>query len=91
MTREQYWRAQMRRIAVLLAIWGAVAFGLAIFGAPSLNAVSLGGIPLGFWWAQQGSIFVFVLLILAYAILSDRADRRAGLDEEAEPPPADAH
>ena len=91
MTREQYWRAQMRRIAVLLAIWAVVAFGLSIFGAPALNAVSLGGVPLGFWWAQQGSIFVFVLLILAYAILSDRADRAAGLTEADEPPPSDAH
>lgn len=91
MTREQYWRAQVRRIAVLLVIWAVVAFGLSIFGAPALNEWSLGGIPLGFWWAQQGSIFVFVLLILAYALLSDRADRVAGLTEAAEPPPSAAH
>jgi putative solute:sodium symporter small subunit len=54
---------------------------MSIFGAPALNAFSFGGIPFGFWMAQQGSIFVFVALILIYAVLSDRADRAAGLDE----------
>ena len=83
MTKEQYWRAQIRRIAILLAVWAVVAFGLAIFGAPALNKVSLGGVPLGFWMAQQGALFVFVALIWIYARASDRADREAGLDETA--------
>ena len=81
MTKEQYWRGQLRRIAVLLAVWAFVSFVLSIWLAPALNGVSLGGVPLGFWMAQQGSIFVFVVLILVYAVLSDRADRAAGLDE----------
>lgn len=88
MSRDAYWRGQLRRIVVLLAIWAAVAFGLSIALAPALNQVMLGGIPLGFWWAQQGSILVFIVLILVYAILSDRADRAAGLDEEDVPPPS---
>ena len=82
MTKEAYWRGQLRRIALLLAVWAFVAFGLGIFAAPALNAYSLGGVPLGFWIAQQGSIYVFVVLILVYAVTSDRADRAAGLDED---------
>ena len=81
MTREQYWRAQIRRIATLLAVWAVVAFSLSIFGAEALNRISFGGVPLGFWMAQQGSIFVFVALIWIYACASDRADEAAGLAE----------
>ena len=80
-TKEDYWRGQKRRIAWLLAVWAVVGFGLAIVGAPALNEVSFGGVPLGFWIAQQGAIFVFVALIWIYAWTSDRADRAAGLEE----------
>ena len=83
-TKEDYWRGQKRRIAWLLAVWAVVGFGLAIFGAPLLNEVSLGGVPLGFWIAQQGAIFVFVALVWLFAWTSDRADRAAGLDETPE-------
>ena len=81
MTKEQYWRDQIRRILVLLAVWAFVAFGMAIFGAPYLNRFSFGGIPFGFWMAQQGALFVFVALIWVYARSSDKADREAGLEE----------
>ncbi len=83
MTKHDYWRSQLRRIAMLLAVWAVVAFGLSIVLAPVLNRVSFGGVPLGFWMAQQGSLFVFVVLIWLYARASDRADRAAGLDETA--------
>jgi len=83
-TKEAYWRGQKRRIAILLTVWAVVGFGLAIFAAPALNEISLGGVPLGFWMAQQGAIFVFVALIGVYAWTSDRADRAAGLDETPE-------
>ena len=83
-TKEAYWRGQKRRILILLAVWAVVGFGLAIFGAPLLNQISFGGIPLGFWMAQQGAIFVFVALVWIYAWTSDRADRAAGLDETAD-------
>ena len=83
-TEEAYWRGQKRRIAILLGVWAVVGFGLAIVGAPALNAVSFGGVPLGFWIAQQGAIFVFVALVWIYAWTSDRADRAAGLDETPE-------
>ena len=80
-SRHWYWRRQLRRIVLLLLVWAVVAFGLSIFGVEVLNRITLGGMPLGFWMAQQGSIYVFVVLILLYAVLSDRADRAAGLQE----------
>ena len=93
MTKDDYWRGQKRRIGILLAVWAVVGFGLAIFGAPALNGVSFGGIPLGFWMAQQGAIFVFVALIAIFAWTSDRADREAGLAEtpETTASPTEAH
>ena len=93
MTKEQYWQAQIRRILILLAVWAVVAFGMAIFGAEALNAYRFGGIPFGFWMAQQGAIFVFVALIYIYARASDKADEAAGLAETAETPSTatDAH
>ncbi len=84
MTKEAYWRRQIRRIAILLTVWAVVAFGMAIFGAPFLNGFEVGGVPFGFWMAQQGSIFVFVSLIWIYAYFSDKADEEAGLTETPE-------
>ena len=81
MTPRQHWKKQLRRIVRLLAVWAVVAFGLSIFAAPALNEFSLGGVPFGFWMAQQGSIFVFVVLVGLYAWLGDRADREAGMEE----------
>jgi putative solute:sodium symporter small subunit len=81
MTREAYWRRQIQRILILLAVWAIVGFILPIFLAEPLNAINFGGIPFGFWMAQQGSIFVFVSLVWIYAYFSDRADREAGLHE----------
>lgn len=78
-----YWRKQIRRISWLLGVWAVVAFGMSIFGAEALNGFTFGGIPFGFWMAQQGSIFVFVALILLNALLADRADREAGVGETA--------
>jgi putative solute:sodium symporter small subunit len=75
-----YWRANLRVMAILLVVWFAVSFGLSILGVEALNRFRLGGFPLGFWFAQQGSILVFVVLILAYAIWMDRIDRRYGVD-----------
>ena len=65
---------------VLLAVWAMVSFGLSILFVESLNAYRLGGFPLGFWFAHQGSIYVFIALILVYALLADRLARRYGVD-----------
>ena len=86
--RKAYWRRQVRRTVVLLTIWAVVGLGLSILFVEELNQIMLGDMPLGFWMAQQGSIFIFILLILAYAILSGRADREFGLTSGTPPAPA---
>ena len=67
---QQYWRSNLRIVAVLMAIWFVVAFCISIFFIQPLNSFTIGKLGLGFWFAQQGSIFVFVLLVLAYALLN---------------------
>jgi putative solute:sodium symporter small subunit len=71
-------------MVVLLAIWFAVSFGCGILFVEQLNQVSFAGFPLGFWFAQQGSIYVFVVLILVYAVRMDRLDDRFGVSERTE-------
>ncbi len=75
-----YWRANLRILVVLLSIWFAASFGLGILFVEPLNLYSLGGFPLGFWFAQQGSIYVFIVLIFVYARWMDRVDRRFDVD-----------
>jgi len=82
--RETYWRIQVRRTVILLAVWFVVGYLLSIFLVEPLNSVTVLGMPFGFWMAQQGSIFVFIGLILAYALLTGRLDRRAGVEEDSE-------
>lgn len=74
--RRRYWRRNVRILSALLAVWFVVSFGLGIMLVEPLNRWHLGGFPLGFWFSQQGSIFVFVILILVYALWMDRMDRR---------------
>jgi putative solute:sodium symporter small subunit len=73
--RGAYWRAVLRRTVLLLAIWFIAGPVLSILLAERLNRLALGGMPLGFWMAQQGAIYVFVVLIFVYAWLAERADR----------------
>ncbi len=77
---DQYWRAMLRLIALLLVIWFVVSFVLGILLVESLNQIRIGGFPLGFWFAQQGSIYVFMLLIFIYAWQADRLAARYGVD-----------
>jgi putative solute:sodium symporter small subunit len=77
---QGYWRANLRVMAILLAVWFASSFLPGILLVEQLNRLRVGGFPLGFWFAQQGSIVVFVLLILIYALWMDRLDRRYGVD-----------
>lgn len=74
--RKGYWRANLRIMAFLLVVWFVVSYGLGILFVEPLNTIHVGGFPLGFWIAQQGSIYVFVVLILVYALWMDRLDRR---------------
>jgi len=73
---DRYWRSNVRLMAVLLVIWAAAGLGCGVLFADVLNGFRLGGFPLGFWFAQQGSIIVFVLLILAYGLMMNRLDAR---------------
>jgi putative solute:sodium symporter small subunit len=84
-----YWRANLLLMALLLAVWALAGLGAGVLFADRLNDLgSIGGFPLGFWFAQQGSIIVFILLILAYALLMNRLDARhhRDLEREEEPP-----
>ena len=80
-TRKAYWRKQLQYILILLAVWFIAGYVMSIFFVESLNAISFGGIPFGFWMAQQGSVFVFISLILIYALAAGRLDRQAGVAE----------
>ena len=77
------WARLLRRTVLLLAIWFLVGPVLGILLVEPLNEISLGGIPLGFWISQQGSIYVFVLLIFAYAWMGDRLDAEGAVPAAA--------
>jgi putative solute:sodium symporter small subunit len=81
---QAYWRENVKLLGVLLAIWFAVSFGAGILFVDTLNAVQIGGFKLGFWFAQQGSIIVFVILIFVYAARMRVIEKRFGVSEEAE-------
>ena len=70
-----YWKANVRLIIILLVIWAVVSYLLSIILAGPLNSISLGQLPFGFWWAQQGSMFVFVILIFVYSKMMDKVDQ----------------
>ena len=76
-----YWRANLKLIGVLLTIWAIVSLGFGVLLVEPLNRFHIGQLPLGFWFGQQGSIYVFVVLIFVYAWRMDRLDRRFGVDE----------
>jgi putative solute:sodium symporter small subunit len=75
-----YWRSNLRLIGALLFVWFAVPFGLGIVFVEPLNRFHLAGFPLGFWFAQQGSIYVFIVLVLCYALRMRRLDREHGVE-----------
>ncbi len=76
-----YWRANIRIIWVCLAIWALVSYGFGIILRPLVSGIPVGGSDLGFWFAQQGSILVFILLIFWYAARMNRLDREHGVEE----------
>jgi putative solute:sodium symporter small subunit len=82
-----YWRANLRLMAGLLVVWFFVSYGLGILLVEPLNQFKLGGFPLGFWFAQQGSIYAFVVLIAIYAVAMDRLDRQYGVAESPQDGP----
>ena len=79
--RREYWRRNLRLMAVLLTIWALVSFGAGILFVEPLNNIEIAGFPLGFWFAQQGSIITFVILIAVYVVRMDKLDAEYGIDE----------
>lgn len=77
-----YWRENLRYLAILLTIWFVVSYGAGILFKGPLDNIRLGGFKLGFWFAQQGSIYVFVILIFVYVRLMNKLDKKYGYDEE---------
>ena len=79
---SSYWRENVKLLCGLLAIWFAVSFGAGILFVDALNTIEIGGFKLGFWFAQQGSIIVFVILIFVYAARMRTIEKCFGLGDE---------
>lgn len=78
---EGYWKANVRLITILLSVWALVSYVCGILLAPVLNNITLGSLPLGFWFAQQGSMITFVILIFVYCKLMDGIDKEFDVHE----------
>ena len=76
LTPENYWKENLKILIILLSIWFLVSYGFGILLVDQLNKIPLFGFPLGFWFAQQGSIYVFLILILAYIRLMANLDKK---------------
>ncbi|WMI67146.1 MULTISPECIES: DUF4212 domain-containing protein [Mangrovimonas] len=78
---KAYWKENIRYVLILLAIWFAVSYGAGILLKEELDAIKIGGFKVGFWFAQQGSMYVFVVLIFVYVRLMNKLDKKYGYDE----------
>ena len=84
MDNREYWKANIRLMLVLLAIWFTVSFGFGILLVDQLNQIPFFGFKFGFWWAQQGSIYVFIGLIFFYTYKMKKIDRQFGVSDDDE-------
>ncbi len=82
MKKRTYWQENLRLVGFCLLIWFTVSFGFGILLVDQLNRIQIGGFKLGFWFAQQGSIYVFVALIFFYAWRMSVIDKAYGVDED---------
>ncbi|MBT5787659.1 MAG: DUF4212 domain-containing protein [Flavobacteriaceae bacterium] len=80
MKNNIYWKKNIHYITILLSIWFIVSFGCGILFVEQLNTIQIGGFKLGFWFAQQGSIFGFVVIIFTYIYLMNRLDNKLNKD-----------
>lgn len=78
---NKYWKTNIKYVLILLSIWFLVSFVFGILLVEELNSIKLGGFKLGFWFAQQGSIYVFVALIFVYIRLMNKLDKKYNLNE----------
>jgi len=76
-----YWKENIKYLTVLLVIWFLASYGAGILFKDALNEITIGGFKLGFWFAQQGSIYVFVILIFVYVRLMNKLDEKYGYNE----------
>jgi putative solute:sodium symporter small subunit len=79
---KQYWKKNLQTLAILLSIWFVISFGCGILWVEELNAYRMGGFKLGFWFAQQGSIYGFVVLIFVYVVRMNRLDQEFKVNED---------
>jgi len=77
-----YWRENLKYLVILLIVWFAVSYGAGILFKETLDTLKIGGFKLGFWFAQQGSIYTFVVLIFVYVYLMNKLDKKYGYHEE---------
>lgn len=82
--RQAYWKRNLRLMAILLTIWALVSYGAGILFVEALNEFTFIGMPLGFWFAQQGSILTFLILIAVYVWRMDKLDAEYGITEYEE-------
>ena len=78
---KKYWKTNLKYLAILLSIWFSVSFVMGIVLVDELNSIKIAGFKLGFWFAQQGSIYFFVLIILIYIKLMNKLDKKYGVNE----------
>jgi putative solute:sodium symporter small subunit len=78
---KAYWKENLRYLAILLSVWFVVSYVFGILLVNQLNAIQIAGFKLGFWFAQQGSMYVFVILIFVYVKLMNKLDKKYGVDE----------
>jgi putative solute:sodium symporter small subunit len=77
----EYWKKNVRNLFILLSVWFASSYLFGILLVNQLNAIKIGGFKLGFWFAQQGSIYVFIILIFVYVSWMNKLDKEYGVDE----------
>ena len=78
--QKKYWKTNLKYLSILLSIWFIVSYGFGIVLVDELNSIRMGGFKLGFWFAQQGSIYVFTILIFVYIQLMNKLDAKYNLD-----------
>ena len=79
---KEYWNSNLKIVSVLLVIWFLVSFGFGILFSDLLDQIKIGGFKLGFWFAQQGSIYIFVILIFVYVYLMQKLDKKISQEED---------
>ena len=83
-TGKAYWKSNIRLVTYCLIIWAVVSYGFGLVLRSALDVIDVGGAGLGFWFAQQGSIYVFLILIFFYAYRMNALDRQFGVEEKDE-------